>query len=129
MTDKIPDRYAPYVVTDLPKLVDVVGHHEPTPFWIVPDMLPGVNLGVAGGEAGKSVGKPHADPHVHDHREVYLCITENRGDVVIEVQMNEDKFQVESPFAILLPKGVRHCFQVLKCDTPNYYVFGIMLPD
>ena len=73
-------------------------------------------------------GKPHAEPHTHESPEIYLAVSETRGDVVVRVQMNDECFELESPFALFIPPGVRHCFEVLRCDSPNY-VFGILLPD
>jgi len=126
MTDDIPAKYKKYVATDLPKMVEVPGHHKPTPFWLAPDMFPDVNMRVAGLDVSKIVGAPHAEAHVHENPEIYLAPSEKKGDVVVEVQMDEEKFVVESPFAVFIPPGVRHCFHVLKCDSPHY-VLGIML--
>jgi len=128
MAHAIPQKYQGYVVTDLPKYVEVTGHHKPTPFWIVPKMFPGVNLRIAGLDVSKIVGAPHASPHIHDSPEIYLAVSENKGDVVIEIQMDDEKFLVESPCAVFIPPGTKHCFTVLKCDSPHY-VFGIMLLD
>jgi len=128
MAQDIPEKYQEFVITDLPKYVEVTGHHKPAPFWIAPNMFPGVNLRVAGLEVSKIVGAPHADPHVHESPEIYLAVSEERGEVVIEVQMDEERFLVESPCAIFIPPGVKHCFHVVKCESPHY-VFGIMLPD
>ena len=60
--------------------------------------------------------------------EIYLAASEKRGSVVVRVEMDGETFDVESPFAVFIPPGVRHCFEVLRCDEPNY-VFGILLPD
>jgi mannose-6-phosphate isomerase-like protein (cupin superfamily) len=128
MAGKIVKKYEHYVVTDLPKYLEIAGHHKPTPFWIVPGMFPGVNIHVAGIDVSKAVGAPHADPHVHETPEIYLCPSEGRGDVVVEVQMDTEKFQLESPFAVFIPAGTRHCFKVLKCET-THYVLGIMLGE
>lgn len=125
MEEKRPGKFAHYVVTDLPRFVQVVGHHSPTPAWICPDMFPGVNMRIAGMDVSTVVGAPHADPHVHESNpEIYLAVTPGRGDVIIEVQMDDEVFTVESPFAVFIPPGVKHCFTVLKCDSPHY-VFGI----
>jgi len=128
MANDIPEKYQEYVVTDLPKLVEVEGHHKPTPFWIAPGMFPGVNMRVAGIDVSKIVGAPHANVHVHESPEIYLTPSEEKGEVVVEIQMDEEKFIVESPFAVFIPPGVKHCFSVIKCDTPHY-VLGIMLTD
>jgi mannose-6-phosphate isomerase-like protein (cupin superfamily) len=126
--DRVPEQFRKYLVTSLPRLVAVPGHPEPAPFWIAPDMFPGVGLRVAGLDASTRVGKPHAEPHVHDTPEIYLAASEKRGDVVVRVEMDGERFEVESPFALFIPPGVRHCFEVIRCDAPNY-VFGILLPD
>jgi hypothetical protein len=128
MTKVIPEKFQEYVVTDLPKLVEVEGHHEPAPFWIAPEMFPGVNMRVAGMDVSKIVGAPHANPHVHESPEIYLAPSEKKGAVVVEIQMDEETFTVESPFAVFIPPGVMHCFKVLKCNSPHY-VLGIMLPE
>ena len=125
MERRTPGKYEQYVINDLPRFVEMPGHHRPAPSWIYPDMFPGVNIRINGSDASKVVKVPHAELHVHDdHPEIYLSATENRGEVVIEVQMEDEVFTVESPFAIFIPPGTRHCFTVLKCDSPNF-IFGI----
>jgi len=129
MSEKIPDKCKQYVITDLPQFCEMPGHHKPAPSWIYPDMFPGVNVRINGSEVSKMVRAPHAGPHVHDdHPEIYFCATENRGDVIIEVQMDDEVFTVESPFSVFIPPGTRHRFTVLKCDLPNW-VFGIHVMD
>lgn len=128
MKNEISMKYREYVVTDLPKYVEVAGHHNPAPFWIGPGMFPGVNLRIAGLDASKMVGMPHATPHVHESPEIYLCPSDNKGDVFVEIQMDDEKMLVESPFAVFIPPGIRHCFTVLRCDSPHY-VLGILLQD
>jgi mannose-6-phosphate isomerase-like protein (cupin superfamily) len=128
MTTEIPSEFQDYVITDLPRFFTVQGHHAPTPFWIAPEMFPGVNLGIAGLDSSKLVNVPHADPHVHDHPEIYMAVSETRGAITIEVQMNDARFKLESPFTLFIPPGVRHCFTVVQCEVGNR-VFGILLPD
>ena len=129
MERKIPSKYEQFVITDLPRFVEMPGHNRPAPSWIYPDMFPGVNIRINGNDVSKMVRTPHAEPHIHDdHPEIYMAATEHRGDIVIEVQMDDKIFTVKSPFAIFIPPGVKHCFTVLKCDSPNY-VFGIHVMD
>ena len=128
MNNNVPEELQEYVVTDLPKYVEVAGHHQKTPFWIAPDMFKGVKLRIAGSDASKIVGTPHADPHVHESPEIYLAPSEEKGDIIVEVQMDEKRFVLESPFAVFIPAGVSHCFRVLRCEEPHY-VLGILLPD
>ena len=122
MANDIPAKLASLVVTDLPKRVAVPGHAEPAPFWLAPGMFPGVDLRVAGLDASQCVGRPHAEPHVHDRPEIYLATSEERGSVVVRVEMDGETFDVASPFAVFIPPGVRHCFEVLRCDEPSYVV-------
>lgn len=129
MKQKEPDKYKRYVVTDIPKFAEAPGHHSPPPSWIYPGMFPGINMRINAADVSKIVRDPHADPHIHeDNPEIYLAVTPNRGDIIIEVQMEDEIFTVESPFAVFVPPGVMHCFTVVKCDSPNY-VFGIQLFD
>ncbi|MBP1731732.1 MAG: hypothetical protein H6Q55_2161 [Deltaproteobacteria bacterium] len=129
MERKVPGKYQQYVVTDLPQFVAMPGHHKAAPSWIVPGMFPGVNIRINGADASKMVKSPHAEPHVHEaNPEIYFSTTEQRGDLVIEVQMDDETFTVESPFAVFIPPGVRHCFTVLKCDAPTY-IYGIHIMD
>jgi mannose-6-phosphate isomerase-like protein (cupin superfamily) len=129
MEREVPSKYQHYVITDLPQFAAMPGHHKAAPSWIYPGMFPGVNIRINGGDASTMVQKPHADLHVHDENpEIYFAATEKRGDLVIEVQMEDEIFTVESPFAVFIPPGVRHCFTVLKCDAPNY-IFGIHIMD
>ena len=128
MSKDMLKKFERYIVTDLPKYVEVEGHHHPAPFYIAPDMFPGVRLRVAGSDVSKMVGSPHADPHVHDGPEIYLAPSEEKGEILVEVQMDEERFMVESPFAVFIPPGVYHCFRVLRCEKPHY-VLGILLAD
>jgi len=126
---RVPAKYEHYVITDLPRLCEMPGHHKPAPSWIYPDMFPGVNIRINGMDASKMVRAPHAEPHIHDdHPEIYFCAAETKGVVLIEVQMDDEVFAVESPFAVFIPAGVRHCFTVIKCDSPAF-VFGIHVYD
>jgi mannose-6-phosphate isomerase-like protein (cupin superfamily) len=128
MAYAIPGKYQKYIMTDLPKYVEVTGHLKPAPCWIVPGMFPGVNLAIAGNDASKIVGAPHASPHVHDHPEIYLAVSDNRGAVVTEFQLDGEKFQLESPYAVFVPPGTKHCFTILKCDSPHW-AFGVGVMD
>jgi len=128
LANTIPEKFAKNVVTDLPREVKIEGHHHPTPCWITRDMFPGVNLQVAGHEVSSRVGAPHAAPHVHEVPEIWVAPSERKGDLVIEAQMDEEKFLVEAPFAIFIPQGVSHCFTVVKCESPHY-VMGMLLFD
>ena len=128
MNNDIPEKLQKYVVTELPKLVEVAGHHKPTPFWIEPGMFPGIGLRVAGSEVSKIVGAPHADPHVHDNPEIYLAPSEEKGAILVEIRMDEERFLLSSPFAVFIPAGVSHCFRVIRCEEPHY-IFGILLAD
>jgi mannose-6-phosphate isomerase-like protein (cupin superfamily) len=125
---KIPKKFEKYVVTDLPRPVSIAGHKHPAPFWVTPDMFPGVNIGVAGHEVSGTVGAPHAGPHVHEKEgEIWVAPSENRGDVVIEAHLEDETFLVEAPFAIFIPAGTLHYFKVVKCESPRY-VMGIKVP-
>ncbi len=128
MTSSVPNEFKQYIVTDLPKMVEVPGHKAPAPFWVAPDMFPGVSMRVAGLEVSQIVGNPHAHAHEHDVPEIYLCPSETAGAVKVEIQMNQEKFELESPFALFVPPGTTHCFTVLKCEGPHY-VLGMLLGD
>lgn len=128
MADSIPQEFQQYIVTDLPKMVDVPGHKIPAPFWVAPDMFPGVNMRVAGLEASTVIGDPHAHPHQHDVPEIYLCPSESAGAVKVEIQLNDHVFELESPFTLFVPPGTTHCFKVLDCKGPHY-ILGMLLGD
>lgn len=128
MNTEIPEKYKENVITDVPKFVEVEGHHKSAPFWIAPGMFPGVNMRVAGIDVSNIVGKPHAGPHVHDTPEIYFAPSEEKGVAIVEVQMDDEVFTVESPFTLFIPAGVKHCFKVLKCDT-THFIYGLLLPE
>jgi mannose-6-phosphate isomerase-like protein (cupin superfamily) len=129
MKGEVPDKLKERVITDLPQFAEMPGHHKAAPSWIYPGMFPGVNIRINGSDVSKMVRAPHAEPHVHeDNPEIYFAVGDSRGDIVIEVQMDDEVFTVESPFAVFIPPGTKHCFTVLKCDSPNY-VFGMHIMD
>jgi hypothetical protein len=129
MEQEKTSKYSQYIVTDLPRFAEMAGHNRPAPSWVYPGIFGGVAIRINGLEVSNMVRDPHAAPHVHeDHPEIYFAPSRNRGDVVIEVHMEDETFTVESPFAIFIPPGTRHYFTVLKCDSPHY-VFGMHLTD
>jgi mannose-6-phosphate isomerase-like protein (cupin superfamily) len=81
---------------------------------------------MAGHEASGSLGKSHAAPHVHDVPEIWVAPSEKKGDLVIEAEMDDDKFLVEAPFSIFIPPGIRHCFTVVKSESPHF-IMGVVL--
>lgn len=58
-------------------------------------MFPVVNMRVAGLDVSKIVGEPNAKPNVHDTPEIYLALSENKGETVVKSQMDDNKFFVE----------------------------------
>ncbi len=126
MAETIPEKWRKNVITDLPRPVQFT--ENPSPCWITPSMFPGVNFHLAGREASKVVGKPHAAPHVHEFPEIWVAPSETTGGLVIEAQMDNDKFLVEAPFSIFIPAGVYHCFTVVKCESPHF-IMGLVLPE
>ena len=129
MKQEVSEKYKQRVITDLPQFAEMPGHHKAAPSWIYPGMFPGVNIRINASDVSKMVRAPHAEPHIHDDNpEIYFAVGDNRGDIVIEVQMDDEVFTVESPFAVFIPPGTKHCFTVLKCDSPNY-VFGMHIMD
>jgi mannose-6-phosphate isomerase-like protein (cupin superfamily) len=89
-------------------------------------MFPGIGFRMAGHEVSGSVGKPHAAPHVHDVSEIWVAPSEKKGDLVIEAEMDDDKFLVEAPFSIFIPPGMRHCFRV-KSESPHFIMCIVLL--
>jgi mannose-6-phosphate isomerase-like protein (cupin superfamily) len=118
-------KYSENIITDLPQFEEMPGHHGAPPSWLMPGMFSGVDIKINGSDSRALLGHPHADPHIHeDHREIYLCPTLKKGEVLIELEMDGETCTVESPFAILIPQGVKHCFRVLKAEDP-YFIYGI----
>ncbi len=119
-------RHDHLIVRNLPRFMEVEGHHDKAPFWLTGEMFAGVKIRVAAKDCSQMVNKPHADPHRHDVPEIYLAITDYPGDMQVEVLLDDESYVLESPFTVFIPAGVLHAFRVLKCDQPNY-LLGIVL--
>ncbi|MBE9513972.1 MAG: cupin domain-containing protein [Chloroflexi bacterium] len=119
-------KYSKYIATDIPKMVQLEGHHAPAPFWVSPDVFPEVELGVVAVDVGKLVGREVADPHSHGCPELYMAISAERGDMVFEVTLEDETYTVESPMAVFIPTGMKHKFKTVKADKGGYF-FGILL--
>jgi mannose-6-phosphate isomerase-like protein (cupin superfamily) len=56
---------------------------------------------------------PYGDPHRHDYDEINLVLSTN-GKLVYRVQLDEEVFRVTSPSTVYIPKGLRHCANVIS---------------
>lgn len=112
-----------HLIADLPRRFMLAGHHQPTPFYLTPDMFPGVPVSIASVDVSQWVGRGVAAPHTHDVPEIYLCL--NR-DVRVAVTMAGVEHVLDSPFAFYVPAQVEHCFVTLRADG-EAYVLGILL--
>jgi len=120
-------RHENLIFTDLPRMVDLPSHFHPVPFWVSPDMGEEVNLGVAAVDASKLVGQYLTDAHEHECAEVYMALSPNRGDMVLEITLYDETYTVESPCVIYVPPGVSHRFKTLKCEKEGSYFYGLLL--
>jgi hypothetical protein len=68
--------------------------------------------------------EPHTDLHYHDKDELYILVSEDEGDLEIEVTLGDKVYAVESPATILMPKGVAHKYAIKK---GHGFVFIILL--
>ncbi|HEY4276897.1 MAG TPA: hypothetical protein VGM91_01685 [Conexibacter sp.] len=122
---EVAQRSGVVITQGLPVYVEVEGHHEPTPFMVTPETLPGTPFSIAAVDAATLVGAPHADLHVHDdHDELYLVATPG---LRFTVETEDDAIELNSPATISIPAGVKHrlvCHEV-KTDTCPF--FGILV--
>lgn len=112
------------VADGLPRYKEMPGHHEPTPIYVDPDILPGVPFSVAAADAAELVDKPLADLHQHDAAEVYVVVTPG---LKFEVQTERDVVPLKSPVSVLIPAGVWHRFVVREATTAPLPFLGILV--
>lgn len=120
-------KYAKFIITDIPRMVQLPDHYRPTAFWVSPDIFPEVKIGIAGSDVSKRVGVEITALHSHEYPEIYLAISPNRGDMLFEITLGDEIYTVESPMTVFIPAGMKHKFRVLKADNERSYFLGILL--
>lgn len=110
----------------IPRRRAVVGHQIAVPFFLTAEMFGGLPVEVAGGDISGLVGAPVARRHVHDVPEIYLLVSTEPGDTVIDVQVGDDWHEVRSPAAVYVPAGTPHQF-VTRVATKGSFCFGIFI--
>lgn len=114
------------IVTGLPVLVPVPGHHAPAPFYLTADMFGGLPVELAGAEITDLVGRPVAAPHRHSVPEIYFLISPHPGGARIEVVVEDTRYELVSPAVLRVPAGAEHHFLTLSAE-PGSYCFGLLL--
>lgn len=112
------------VLQDVPKYLELDGHHHPVPIYAGPEYLPGVPFHVAAVDAAQLVGKPIADLHKHDTAEVYLVLSPG---LTFEIQTENGTVLLESPVSVLIPAGLQHRFVVREVSIAPCYFLGILM--
>ena len=115
------------IFTGLPQMVDLPSHFHPVPFWVSPQMGEDIKFGVAAVDTSKMVGEYLTDEHAHECAEVYMALSPNKGDMVLEITLDGETYVVESPCSIYVPAGVSHRFKALKSEREGSYFYGILL--
>jgi hypothetical protein len=122
---EVAQRAGVVITQGLPVYVEVEGHHEPTPFMVTPETLPGTPFSIAAVDAAKLIGAPHADMHVHDdHDELYLVATPG---LRFTVETDEEAIELQSPATISIPAGVRHRLVCHEVSTDTCPFLGILV--
>jgi hypothetical protein len=113
-------------VDDLPRLVEVDGHHAPAPLYLTAEMFGGLPLEMAGAELSALVGRPIAELHRHEVPEVYVLLAPEPGGAEIEVTVEGETYSMVAPSALLVPAGASHRF-VTKRATGGSFCLGLLL--
>lgn len=122
---QVAQRSGVLITQGLPVLEEVAGHHEPAPFFVTPDTVPGAPFSIAVVDAARLLGAPHADLHVHeDHDEIYLVATPG---LRFAVETEDDMIELESPASISIPAGVKHRLICHEVRTDTCPFLGILL--
>jgi mannose-6-phosphate isomerase-like protein (cupin superfamily) len=120
-------KYANLIATDIPRMIQLPDHSRPSTFWVTPEIFPDIKIRIAGTDMSKRVNEKIADLHSHECPEVYLAISENRGDMIFEITLEDETYTVESPMTVYIPAGMKHKFKVVRADKERSYFFGILL--
>jgi mannose-6-phosphate isomerase-like protein (cupin superfamily) len=82
------------------------------------ELVPGADFFITGGVHKKiHQREPITKKHYHDTSEAYLFIGK-KGALHVEVELDDEKYIVESPCAVYVPKGVRHTYRYLEQNGP-----------
>ena len=111
-------KYASYVVSS-PKIVDNLPKHATGKYAILmsKELVPEADFFIVGGTMRRIHQAEPIEKHSHDTSEVYLFLGE-RGAVEVEVELEDEKYVLESPGAVYVPGGVRHLFRYRRMDRP-----------
>ncbi|ADB53248.1 hypothetical protein [Conexibacter woesei] len=122
---QVAQRSGVLITQGLPVFEEVAGHHEPAPFFVTPETVPGAPFSIAVVDAARLLGAPHADLHVHDdHDEIYLVATPG---LRFAVETEDDMIELESPASISIPAGVKHRLICHEVQTDTCPFLGILL--
>lgn len=113
-------------VDDLPRLVEVDGHHAPAPFYLTAEMFGGLPIEMAGGELSELVDRPIADPHSHDVPEIYVLLSPEPAGAELEVTVEGESYSMVAPSALLVPAEATHRF-VAKRAVRGSFCLGLLL--
>jgi mannose-6-phosphate isomerase-like protein (cupin superfamily) len=102
----------PKIVDDLPK--HVVGKYQ---ILMNAELVPNADFFIVGGTHTRIHQAEPIEKHSHDVSEAYLFIGK-KGAAEIEVELDDEKYVLESPGAVYVPKGVEHLFRYLRIDGP-----------
>jgi mannose-6-phosphate isomerase-like protein (cupin superfamily) len=122
----VPSRAEVIIERDLPVFKEIAGHFAPTPFLLTAQMLGGLGFEIAGGEISDKVGKPVAAPHTHPVPEIYLLLSPEPGQAVIDVYIDGEQHELSSPAALFIPAGTVHHF-VTRQAAVGSVCLGILL--
>lgn len=111
----------------IPSFESIDGHSKLVPIYLSEEVCQDVTFRIAAVDVSQHINDPIARTHVHGSPEVYLAISEQKGDIVFEVNLDGESFLVESPAAIYIPAGLPHSFRTLTTKNKPCFFLGIFL--
>ena len=81
------------------------------------EQVPGADFFIVGGTMKRIHQREPIEKHWHETSEVYLFLGE-KGVVEVELELEDEKYIIQSPGAAYVPAGVKHLFRYRRMDGP-----------
>ncbi len=117
MNKLIMNKYQKFIKKGVIESLDKVPFHDKAPIkrllMLEKCLIPQSNTHIAVHfvDASKDLPK-YSKLHKHNHDEINLILSEE-SDLIYEIQLEDESYEVTSPSTLFIPKGIQHSAQAI----------------